>query len=325
MKPKNCLIFGASGCIGRNLIRKLTQKNFKVTAVTRNLHQKGYVLKTQSNPGYLDIVESSIFDENKIRALFDKADICINLVGILFEKGKINTFENIHRKFPIFLSGLCREYNIEQFIHVSALGVEEAKDSLYASSKLNGEIGIKENFKKTTILRPSVVYSTDDNFTTNFMTLLNRLPFFPLYYNGSTLFRPIHVSDLNEIIYQVIKQNISSTIIECVGPEEISLKNILQRLLKLIGKKRFLIPIPLTLAKLSASFFQLFNKPLITIDQLRLLKYQNIPSGKYKTNFDFEINSSVNFDSEVEKYCYMWRKEGEFSKIQSKDKNHPAL
>ena len=83
MKPKNCLIFGASGLIGRNLIRKLTQNNFKVTAVTRNIHQKGYLLKTQGNPGYIEIIESSIFDENKIRGLIKKADICINLIGIL--------------------------------------------------------------------------------------------------------------------------------------------------------------------------------------------------------------------------------------------------
>ena len=86
MKPKNCLIFGASGQIGRNLIRRLTEKNLKVTAVTRNLHQKGYILKTQANPGYLDIVETNIFDINKIEQLIKKADVCINLIGILFEK-----------------------------------------------------------------------------------------------------------------------------------------------------------------------------------------------------------------------------------------------
>ena len=85
MKPKNCLIFGASGLIGRHLIRKLTKNNFKVTAITRNIHQKGYLLKTQGNPGYIDIIESSIFDENKIRNLIKKADICVNLVGILHQ------------------------------------------------------------------------------------------------------------------------------------------------------------------------------------------------------------------------------------------------
>ena len=316
MKPKNCLIFGASGLIGRHLIRKLTQNNFKVTAVTRNIHQKGYILKTQGNPGYIDIVESSIFDENKIRAMLKKADICINLVGILYQKGKINTFKNIHEKFPNFLSNLCREYNIKQFVHLSALGIENAKDSLYAKSKLEGEVLIRNNFKEANILRPSIIYSVDDNFTTNFMTLLSLSPIFPLYYNGATLFRPIYISDLTEIIYQMIAKNIKSTTLECVGPEEISLKNILKRLLKLIGKKRLLIPIPLGVAKLSAIFFQLFPRPLITLDQLKLLKYQNIPSGKYKTNFDLKMPSNAKFDDEVKKYSYMWREGGQFSTVE---------
>ena len=86
MKPKNCLIFGGSGQIGRHLIRKLTKNNLKVTVVTRNIHQKSYKIKTQANAGYLEIVESSIFDEIKIRKLFEHADICINLIGVLFEK-----------------------------------------------------------------------------------------------------------------------------------------------------------------------------------------------------------------------------------------------
>ena len=86
MKVKNCLIFGGSGQIGRHLIRKLTKNNYKVTVVTRNIHQKSYKIKTQANAGYIDIVEASIFDERKIRKLFENADICINLVGILFEK-----------------------------------------------------------------------------------------------------------------------------------------------------------------------------------------------------------------------------------------------
>ena len=86
MKQKNCLIFGGSGQIGRNLIRKLTKKNYKVTVVTRNIHQKSYIIKTQANAGYINIIEANIFDEVKIRKLFEKADICINLIGILFEK-----------------------------------------------------------------------------------------------------------------------------------------------------------------------------------------------------------------------------------------------
>ena len=314
MKQKNCLIFGASGQIGRHLIRKLTKNNYKVTAVTRNLHQKGYVLKTQANAGYIDIVELNIFNENKLKNIISRADICINLIGILYEKNKGNTFENIHTIFPSLISKICKEYNVKQFIQLSALGIDDAVDSNYAKSKLEGEKNIKNNFKHATILRPSVVYSVDDNFTTNFMTLLNRLFVFPLYYNGDTKFMPIYCSDLTEIIYQVISKNIISKTIECVGPETISLKDILKRLLKLTEKKRLLIPLPLFLAKLSAIFFQLLPNPLLTLDQLKLLRYNNVASGKYKTNFDIGIPSVRRFDVEVEKYAFMWKESGQFSR-----------
>ena len=314
MKAKNCLIFGGSGQIGLNLIRKLTKNNYRVTVVTRNIHQKSYKIKTQANAGYIDIVEANIFDENKIRNLFSKADICINLIGILYEKKKGSTFKNIHSVFPSLLAKLCKEYNLKQFIHLSALGINEAVDSDYAKSKLDGESNVLKNFPLAIILRPSIVYSVDDNFTTNFMRLLSILPIFPLYYEGKTKFAPIHCSDLTDTIHHVISKNIYSNIIECIGPEIISFKDLLERLLKLINKKRILIPFPLTLAKFTASFFEMLPNPLLTRDQLRLLKYNNISSGKYKTNFDIGIPSLCNFEEEVEKYCYMWKETGEYSK-----------
>ena len=313
MKAKNCLIFGGSGQIGRNLIRKLTKNNYKVTVATRNTHQKSYIIKTQANAGFIDIVEANIFDEKKIRELFSKAEICINLVGILYEERKGNTFSNIHTIFPSLLSKLCKEYNIKHFIHLSALGINDAKDSKYALSKLEGENMVLKNFPLATILRPSVVYSVDDNFTTNFMTLLNRLPAFPLYYKGATKFAPIHCSDLTDIIQHIISNNIYSKIIECVGPEIITFKEILIRLLNLINKKRILLPLPLPIAEFSARLFEIMPKPLLTRDQLKLLKYDNIPSGRYKTNSDIGVPSLKYFDKEVKKYCYMWREGGQFS------------
>ena len=145
------------------------------------------------------------------------------------------------------------------------------------------------------------------------MTILNRLPFFPLYYSGKTIFKPIHCSDLTDVIYHIISKNIYSSTIECVGPEELTFKEIIEKLLFLIDKKRILIPLPLFVANLSAKFFELFPKPLITQDQLKILKYNNIESGKYKTNFDIGVPSKRMFESEVNKYCYMWREGGEFS------------
>ncbi len=313
MKAKNCLIFGGSGQIGRHLIRKLTKNNIKVTVVTRNIHQKSYIIKTQANAGYIDIVEANIYEEKKIRQLFNNADICINLIGILYEKKNGNTFKNIHSLFPSLIAKLSKEYNLKHLIHLSALGINEAEDSKYAKSKLEGEKNILSHFPLATILRPSVVYSVDDNFTTNFMTLLSRLPIFPLYYSGKTKFTPIHCSDLTDVIYHIISNDINSKIIECVGPEILTLKEILEKLLLSINKKRILLPFPYLFANLSAKIFQLLPKPLLTEDQLRLLKYNNVVSGKYKTNSEIGVPSKRFFDEEVKKYSYMWREGGQFS------------
>ena len=258
--------------------------------------------------------DENLFEKEKIEKLFDEANYCINLVGILFEKRGGNSFKNIHTIFPTLLAKLCNEYNLEKFIHLSALGINQAIDSEYAKTKLNGEINIFKNFAKANILRPSVVFSNSDQFTCSFLTLLSRLPFFPLYYSGKTKFMPIHCTDLTNIIYHVISKNIETNIIECVGPETLTFKEILEKLLKLIKKNRILISLPLPLAKMSALILGKLPKPLITLDQLRLLKYDNVSSGKYKTNFDIGLPSKLIFEQEVEKYCHMWRDGGQYSK-----------
>jgi len=313
MKPKEILVFGATGQIGRNLIRKLTKSKYKVTAVTRNIHQKGYILKTQSNFGYLEIVELRSFNIEKIQSLMNNCSICINLIGILFEK-KENQFNNIHTNFPDLLSKLSNQLNIEQLIHISSLGIENARDSKYAISKIEGEKIVRKNFKKSVILKPSIVYSVDDSFTTNFMTILNWLPIFPLYYKGKTKFSPIHVKDLAKIIFETVERKLVDETIECIGPEVLSFKEIILKLMESIYKKRLLVSIPLTFAKFGAKIFELMPKPLLTSDQLNLLKYDNVASGKYKTNFDLGLNAERKFDNEVEKYSYNWRSGGQFSR-----------
>ena len=312
MKHKEILLFGATGQIGRNLIRKLSNSNYKITVVTRNIHQAGYILKTQSNPGYLELKELKKFDPEKIELLFKNCSICVNMVGILSEKFK-NQFKIIHTDLPNLLSKLANKYNIEKFIHLSSLGVEKALDSNYAVSKFNGEKIIKKNFKNSIILKPSIVYSVDDKFSTTFMTLLSRLPVMPLYYSGKTKFSPIHVTDLVEIILDTIKSEKKSLIIECVGPEELSFKEILNKILLSINKKRFFFPMPLKLAKLTAKVLQLLPNPLLTEDQLKLLKYDNIKTGNYKTNFDLGFKTSKIFETEIKKYSYNWKAGGQFS------------
>ena len=107
---KKILIWGGTGQIGTHLVRKLTKNNYTVTVVTRNIHRKGHLIKTQGNAGYIQIKECSIFEEDKIRKLFENTDVCINLIGILFEKKNGNSFKNIHSIFPSLLAKLCKEY-----------------------------------------------------------------------------------------------------------------------------------------------------------------------------------------------------------------------
>ncbi len=313
------LIFGSSGQIGKSLIRKFTKNNYKVIAVTRSIHRKGYQIKTQSNYGYLELEEINSYTEENISKLMKRSSICINLIGILYEK-KENQFNLIHEDLPSLLSKLAYKNSHKQFIHLSALGIEFAKDSKYAVSKINGEKKVRQNFPSSVILKPSVVYSVDDNFTTNFMGLLSKLPIMPLYYSGKTKFTPIHVSDLTNIIFKIIEKNITSETIECVGPEVFTFKEIILKILKSIKKKRLLIPLPLTLAKINAKLFELMPKPLLTLDQLKLLKYDNIISKKYKTNFDLKIMANKKFDNEINLYSYNWTSGGQFSKKSNKDK-----
>ena len=312
MKQKEILLFGATGQIGRNLVRKLSKNNYKIIAVTRNIHRAGYILKTQANPGYLELVEINNFDTRRIDDLIKRCSICVNLIGILYEKKK-GQFKTIHTDLPDMLSQRMNKFKKDKFIHLSSLGIEKALDSEYAKSKLNGEMKIIQNFKNSIIIKPSICYSVDDKFTTTFFTLLSRLPFMPLYYNGKTKFSPIHVSDLVNILYEIINGNFNNLTLECIGPEILSFKEIINKLLKSIDKKRILFPLPYSLAKISAKILQLLPNPLLTEDQLNLLKYDNLVSGLHKTNIDLGLKAEKLFDVEIEKYSYNWRTGGQFA------------
>ncbi len=307
------LLFGSSGQIGKSLVRKFTKNNYRVIAVTRNIHRKGYQIKTQSNYGYLEMEQLTSFSEENISSLMKRCSICINLIGIMHEKRK-NHFNIIHSDFPSLLSKIAKKQKLKQFIHVSALGIEEATDSKYAKSKLDGENNVRRNFSNSIILKPSVVYSVSDNFTTSLMGILNISPIMPLYYKGETKFTPIHVSELSKIIFEVVEKKIIGQTIECIGPEVLSFKDIILKILISINKNSLLIPLPLFIAKLSAKFFQIMPNPLLTVDQLKLLKYDNIVSGKYKTNFDYGMIATKKFEEEIKLYSFNWTKGGQFSK-----------
>ncbi len=310
MKPKVATIFGASGFIGRHLIRRLTEKDFRIVAATRSPYLHGY-LKPLGNPGQIDLEKVNLFDKENLRTLIKNSDMVINLVGILYETKKQN-FEDIHVKFPDLLSTLCNEIKTEKLIHISALGIDDAIHSRYMQTKLKGEKNILNNFNRSVILRPSLIFGPEDKFFNQFASLAAFFPALPLIGGGKTKFQPIYVSDLCKVIVAIIeKEEINENIYELGGPQIFTFKELMEILLVHVKKKRLFISIPFSFAKFQAKILQLFPKPLLTTDQVEILKYDNVVTNNYPTIKDFKINPKT-IDSILPNYIWRFRKGGQF-------------
>ena len=303
-------IFGAGGFIGKHLIRNLTKLDYRIKIATRSPYLKGY-LKPLGNPGQIELFKTNIFNEEDVKNVIKNCDLVINLVGILYETGK-QKFDHIHSRFPYLLSNLCNEQGIKNFVHISALGVKEKHNSLYMQSKLEGEKNIQNIFKPSVILRPSVVFGPEDKFFNTFASIAQFSPALPLIGGGKTKFAPIYVGDIAKAIVKAIELNNSEPkIYELGGPENYSFKELMEILLKEIKKKRFLIPIPFGFAKFQSYFLQMLPNPLLTPDQVELLKHNNIVSGDHPTLKDLGI-SGTPIQSILSKYIYRFREGGQF-------------
>jgi len=303
-------IFGAGGFIGKHLIRDLTKLDYRIKIATRNPYLKGY-LKPLGNPGQIELFKTNIFNEEEVKNVLRNCDLVINLVGILYETGK-QKFDHIHSRFPYLLSNLCNELGIKNLVHISALGVKEKHNSLYMQSKLKGEKNIQDTFKSSVILRPSVVFGPEDKFFNTFASLAQFSPALPLVGGGKTKFAPIYVGDVAKAIVKALELNNSELkIYELGGPENYSFKELMEILLREIKKKRFLIPIPFGFAKFQSYFLQMLPNPLLTPDQVELLKHHNIVSGDHPTLKDLGITGTP-IQSILSKYIYRFREGGQF-------------
>ena len=303
-------IFGAGGFLGKHLMRELTKLDYRVKVATSNPYLKGY-LKPLGSPGQIELFKTNIFDQESVKQVLKNCDLAINLVGILYETRK-QKFNQIHSQFPHLLSNLCNELGTKNLIHVSALGVRERHTSQYMQSKLQGEKNIQDNFKPSVILRPSVVFGPSDKFFEKFASIAQFSPFLPLIGGGKTKFAPIYVGDVAKAIVKSLELNNSQTkIYELGGPEDYSFKELMEILLAEIKKKRFLISIPWSFAKFQSYFLQMLPNPLLTPDQVELLKYSNVVSGDYPTLKDLGV-SGTPIHSILPKYIYRFRTGGQF-------------
>jgi len=304
-------IFGAGGFLGRHLMRELTKIDYRIKVATRDPYLKGY-LKPLGDPGQIELIKTNIFKVEDVKRVLRNSDYVINLVGILYETRK-QKFNQIHSHFPYLLSNLCKELGIKNLIHVSARGVKEKHSSKYIQTKLEGEKNVKENFKSSVILRPSLLFGPSDKFFVKFASIAQFSPILPLIGGGKTKFAPIYVGDVAKAIVKVLKlNNLEPKIYELGGPENYSFKELMEILLTEIKKKRFLLTIPFGLAKFPLSyFFQLMPNPLLTPDQIELLKQDSIISGEHPTLQDLGIQGKT-IHSILPQYIYRFRKYGQF-------------
>ena len=303
-------IFGAGGFLGKHLMRQLTKLDYRVKVATRNPYLKGY-LKPLGSPGQIELFKTNIFNENDVKKVLRNCDLVINLVGILFETKK-QKFKQVHSQFPLLLSKLCNEEKIKKLVHISALGVKENHTSEYMQSKLKGEKNIKDTFQSSVILRPSVVFGPEDKFFNTFASLAQFSPILPLVGGGKTKFAPIYVDDVAKAIVKAVELHNSETkIYELGGPENYSFKELMEILLIEIKKKRLLVNIPFGLAKFNSYFLQMMPNPLLTPDQVELLKFDNLVSGDYPTLNDLGIMGTP-IQNILSKYIYRFREGGQF-------------
>ena len=313
MKNHICTILGGGGFIGRYLVRNLTRKNYRCIISTRNAFQKGY-LKTQATPGAIELINWSSNNFSELEESIKNSDIVINLIGILYETMK-QKFFNIHAKIPEAVAKICNKYDVKKFIHVSAIGANENSKSLYQKSKYQGEINAIKNFRNTVIVRPSVVCGTEDNFT-NLFSKLSFLPVIPIV-GINYKFQPILVTDVVDAILQVIeKKNNEGKIYEIGGPKIISFGEMVKSILKTINKKRFVVPLPMPLAKIQSSITDLLPfPPILTKDQCKILsEADNVVSNNNLTIKDLDINPS-DVEEAMKKWLWRYKNGGQFAKV----------
>ena len=313
MNNKIITILG-SGFINRYLVRNLTKKNYRCIISTRKPFLKGY-LKTQATPGSIELIEWNPNNFSALKEAIKNSDIVINLIGILYETRK-QKFYNIHSDIPEAVSKICAESDVKKFIHISAIGASEKSKSLYQKSKFQGEVKALNNFKNTVIIRPSVIVGTEDNFS-NLFAKLSFLPVIPLV-KMAYRFQPILVTDVASAIVQAIEtKNNEGEIYEIGGPTVINFENMVKSILKTINKKRFVVEMPMPIAKIQSTITDLLPiPPILTRDQCEILsEADNVVSSNHLTLKDLNINPS-DVEEAMKKWLWRYKDGGQFSKAQ---------
>jgi uncharacterized protein YbjT (DUF2867 family) len=269
-------IFGGSGFLGRHVVRALAKQHYRIRVAVRRPDLAGH-LQPLGRVGQIHAVQANVRRRPSVAAAVRGSDVVINLVGILFESGR-QRFDSVH-SFGAEAVALAAAAHDARMIHVSAIGADENSSAAYARSKAVGEELVLAATPGATVFRPSIVFGPNDDFFNRFAALARLSPMLPLIGGGHTRFQPVFAGDVAEAIVRAVAGEAKpGTVYELGGPEVFTFKELLEFVLATIERRRLLVPLPFGLARLQAAFLALMPKPLLTPDQVELLRYDNVVS-----------------------------------------------
>jgi uncharacterized protein YbjT (DUF2867 family) len=314
-------IYGGSGFIGRHVVRAIAKTGARMRIAVRRPELAGH-LQPLGGVGQINAVQANVRFPDSLLAAAEGADAVINLVGILFPTGK-QTFRAIQDEGARHVAEAARAANAKALVHVSAIGADPDSPSVYARTKAAGEAAVREVFPDVVVLRPSVVFGPEDDFFNRFAKLARIAPALPLIGGGKTRFQPVFAGDVAKaVVAGVAGRAKAGAPYELGGPEILTLKEVMQRVLTYTMRRRMLVPLPFWLAKLQAAFLQLLPKPLLTIDQVRLLQKDTVVSEEARrerrTLEGLGVTDPVAIEAVVPDYLEQFRPRGQFSHYRPK-------
>lgn len=303
-------IFGASGFLGRHIVRALANDGWRIRVAVRHPNT-AHFLKPMGRVGQIQIVKANIRDDGQVTAALMQAYAAINLVGILTQGGGQH-FDEIHAEGAARIGRIATALDCVRLVHVSALGASKASPSRYSRTKAQGELRVRDAFPGATIVRPSVVFGPEDDLFNKFARLARLAPALPLIGGGKTRFQPVFVGDVAQAVARILSEPATAgNTYELGGPEILTLKNILELTLKATHRRRFLLPVPFALARIKGALLGMLPKPLITLDQVRLLESDNVVAADALGLRDLGIVPTA-AEAILPSYLWRFRKEGQF-------------
>ncbi|HEY0266234.1 MAG TPA: complex I NDUFA9 subunit family protein [Rhizomicrobium sp.] len=310
MDTRLVTVFGGSGFLGRHTVRALARAGWRIKVATRHPN-RGFFLRPLGTVGQIDFVKCDVSDAESVAHAVMGAGAVVNLTGILFEKGQ--SFEDVQAEGASNIAQAAAAAGVAAMVHVSAIGADAESDAGYAVTKAEGERLVREAFPNAVILRPSIIFGPEDGFFNKFAEMARFFPALPLVGGGKTRFQPVFVGDVAQAIVTALTSPATpGRTFELGGPSIYSFKELLQLILRETGRKRALIPLPFGIAMLKAAFLQILPNPILTMDQVRLLKTDNIVSPTAAGLADLGI-TPTSVEAVIPSYLWRFRAKGEFA------------